>query len=154
MRQKSRPQGSAEKTIKDIRRATRKRYATEEKIRIALEGLRDEYSIAELCRRDRPLARSLTLEAIQPFDFTLKKLLSKFHRNRNFFHHLQVPSGYRSDVIRNREIEPVCIKLILLAFSGAGSGNRTRIFSLEGFCYTRKCTVTRASSSEYCIISH
>ena len=51
MRQKE-PAGSAEKTIKDIRRATRKRQATEEKIRIVLEGLRGEYSIAELCRRE------------------------------------------------------------------------------------------------------
>jgi len=58
MRQKSRPEGSAEKTVKDIRRATRKRHATEEKIRIVLEGLRGEYSIAELCRREN-IAQSL-----------------------------------------------------------------------------------------------
>lgn len=42
--------GSAEKTVKDIRRATRKNYGAEEKIRIVLEGLRGESSIAELCR--------------------------------------------------------------------------------------------------------
>jgi len=58
MRHKSRPVGSAEKTVKDIRRATRKRHATEEKIRIVLEGLRGEYSIAELCRREA-IAQSL-----------------------------------------------------------------------------------------------
>ncbi len=58
MRPKSRPEGSAEKTVKDIRRATRKRHATEEKIRIVLEGLRGEYSIAELCRREG-IAQSL-----------------------------------------------------------------------------------------------
>lgn len=40
----------AEKTVKDIRRATRKNYGAEEKIRIVLEGLRGEHSIAELCR--------------------------------------------------------------------------------------------------------
>ena len=33
---------SAEKTVRDIRRATRKRYSSEEKIRIVLEGLRGE----------------------------------------------------------------------------------------------------------------
>ena len=44
--------GSAEKTVRDIRRATRKRYSAEEKIRIVLEGLRGEDSIAELCRRE------------------------------------------------------------------------------------------------------
>ena len=58
MRQKPGPHGSAEKTVKDIRRATRKRHATEEKIRIVLEGLRGEYSIAELCRREA-IAQSL-----------------------------------------------------------------------------------------------
>ena len=42
---------TAEKVVKDIRRATRKQYSAEEKIRIVLEGLRGEDSIAELCRR-------------------------------------------------------------------------------------------------------
>ena len=37
----------AEKVVKDIRRATRKQYSAEEKIRIVLEGLRGEDSIAE-----------------------------------------------------------------------------------------------------------
>ena len=43
---------SVEKTVRDIRRATRKQYSAEEKIRIVLEGLRGEDSIAELCRRE------------------------------------------------------------------------------------------------------
>jgi transposase len=52
MRQKSGlPKPPAEKVIKDIRRATRKQYGAEEKIRIVLEGLRGEDSIAALCRR-------------------------------------------------------------------------------------------------------
>jgi transposase len=59
MRQKSGPQvQSAEQVVKDIRRATRKHHAAEDKIRIVLEGLRGEYSIAELCRREG-LAESL-----------------------------------------------------------------------------------------------
>ena len=44
--------GSAEQAVRDIRRATRKQYSAEEKIRIVLEGLRGEDSIAELCRRE------------------------------------------------------------------------------------------------------
>jgi len=53
MRQKTGPQKpSAEHVIKDIRRATRKQYGAEEKIRIVLEGLRGEESIAALCRRE------------------------------------------------------------------------------------------------------
>ena len=53
MRQKSGPgEEPAEKVVQDIRRATRKHYSAEEKIRIVLEGLRGEDSIAELCRRE------------------------------------------------------------------------------------------------------
>jgi transposase len=44
--------GGGEKTIRDIRRATRRQYPAEEKIRIVLDGLRGEDSIAELCRRE------------------------------------------------------------------------------------------------------
>ena len=43
---------SAEKTVRDIRRATRRKYSAEEKIRIVLEGLRGEDSVAELCRKE------------------------------------------------------------------------------------------------------
>ena len=42
----------AETVVKEIRRATRKHYSAEEKIRIVLEGLRGDDSIAELCRRE------------------------------------------------------------------------------------------------------
>ena len=43
---------TAEQTVRDIRRKTRRRFSAEEKIRIVLEGLRGEDSIAELCRRE------------------------------------------------------------------------------------------------------
>jgi len=49
---------SSEKTVKDIRRATRKQYSAEEKIRIVLDGLRGEETIAELCRQEG-IAQSL-----------------------------------------------------------------------------------------------
>ena len=53
MRQKSgHSDSSSERLVKDIRRATRKQYSAEEKIRIVLDGLRGEHSIAELCRRE------------------------------------------------------------------------------------------------------
>ena len=53
MRQKSRTaDSSSDRIVKNIRRATRKRHSAEEKIRIVLDGLRGEYSIAELCRRE------------------------------------------------------------------------------------------------------
>ncbi len=53
MRQKSAASESpSERLVKTIRRATRKQYSAEEKIRIVLDGLRGETSIAELCRRE------------------------------------------------------------------------------------------------------
>lgn len=50
--------GSAESMIRDIKRKTRRQHSTEEKIRIVLEGLRGEETIAELCRREG-IAQSL-----------------------------------------------------------------------------------------------
>src|SRR6187402_3289034 len=53
MGQKSGPvKEPAEQVVKDIRRATRRQFSAEEKIRIVLSGLRGEDSIAELCRRE------------------------------------------------------------------------------------------------------
>ena len=53
MRQKSGPvKEPATQVLKNIRRATRRHFSAEDKIRIVLEGLRGEDSIAELCRRE------------------------------------------------------------------------------------------------------
>lgn len=53
MRQKAGPQKApAEQVVEDIRRATRKYHGAEDKIRVVLEGLRGEESIAALCRRE------------------------------------------------------------------------------------------------------
>ena len=53
MGQQSEPvKEAAEQVIKEIRRATRRQFSAEEKIRIVLSGLRGEDSIAELCRRE------------------------------------------------------------------------------------------------------
>ena len=53
MRQKSMSKKApAEKVVRDIRRKTRKQYSAEEKIRVVLDGLRGEDSIAALCRRE------------------------------------------------------------------------------------------------------
>lgn len=50
--------GSSEAVVRDIKRKTRRQHNTEEKIRIVLEGLRGEETIAELCRREG-IAQSL-----------------------------------------------------------------------------------------------
>src|SRR5512134_1706121 len=53
MKQKSGPvKQPAEGVVRDLRRATRRQFSAEEKIRIVLEGLRGEESIAALCRRE------------------------------------------------------------------------------------------------------
>jgi len=51
-------EGSAEQVIRDIKRKTRRKHSSEEKIRIVLEGLRGEETVAELCRREG-IAQSL-----------------------------------------------------------------------------------------------
>jgi transposase-like protein len=43
---------AAEKTVRDIKRATRRHFSAEDKIRIVIAGLRGEDSIAELCRKE------------------------------------------------------------------------------------------------------
>tara|TARA_B100000949_G_C14107377_1_gene376830 strand:- start:125 stop:496 length:372 start_codon:yes stop_codon:yes gene_type:complete len=75
MSKNSSSQESAEQHVKSIRRATRKRYSAEEKIRIVLEGLRGEHSIAELCRREG-IAQSLYYAWSKEFLEAGKKRLS------------------------------------------------------------------------------
>ena|SRR5690606_35851908 len=55
---KSPTKAPADQVMKDIRRATRRHFSAEDKIRIVLEGLRGEDSIAELCRKEG-IAQSL-----------------------------------------------------------------------------------------------
>ena len=55
---KSPAKAPAERVVKDIRRQTRRHFSAEDKIRIVLEGLRGEDSIAELCRKEG-IAQSL-----------------------------------------------------------------------------------------------
>ena len=58
--------GSAEETIKTIRRKTRRQYSAEEKIRIVMEGLQGEETVAELCRREG-IAQSLYYNGVKSF---------------------------------------------------------------------------------------
>ncbi len=76
MRHKSGPRGtSSEKAIKDIRRATRRHFSAEDKIRIVLDGLRGEETIAELCRREG-IAQSLYYKWSKEFLEAGKKRLA------------------------------------------------------------------------------
>ena len=76
MRQKSDAlKAGAEQTVRDIRRRTRKQYSAEEKIRIVLDGLKGEDSIAELCRREG-IAQSLYYSGSKEFLEAGKKRLA------------------------------------------------------------------------------
>ena len=46
------PKVSSESVVREIKRKTRRKFSSEEKIRIVLDGLRGEDSIAEVCRRE------------------------------------------------------------------------------------------------------
>lgn len=52
MRQKEASREAVEKTVRDIKRRTRRHFSAEDKIRIILQGLRGDESIAEICRRE------------------------------------------------------------------------------------------------------
>ena len=43
---------ASDDVVKQVRKATRKKYTAEDKIRIVLEGLRGEVPVAEVCRRE------------------------------------------------------------------------------------------------------
>ncbi len=77
MRQHGKQQApqSAEETVRDIRRATRRQFLAEEKIRIVVEGLRGENSIAELCRKEG-IAQNLYYRWSKEFLEAGKKRLS------------------------------------------------------------------------------
>ncbi len=69
----------AEQVLKDIRRQTRRQYSAEEKIRIVLDGLRGEESIAALCRREG-IAESLYYNWSKEFLEAGKKRLAVTRR--------------------------------------------------------------------------
>lgn len=75
MRKRSTRTSESERLVRDIKRKTRKQYGAEEKIRIVLDGLRGEESIAELCRREG-IAQSLYYKWSKDFLEAGKKRLS------------------------------------------------------------------------------
>lgn len=52
MNEKEKPEQGAEVFVKGVKRRTRKKFTAEEKIRIVLEGMKRDMSVAELCRRE------------------------------------------------------------------------------------------------------
>ena len=80
---------SAAATVKEIRRKTRRKFSSEEKIRIVLEGLRGERSVSELCRREGIVATlyyrwSVEL-ALQRTDLSPRELAWCFTDEKGYF---------------------------------------------------------------------
>ena len=106
MGQKSGPvKEPAEQVIKEIRRATRRQFTAEEKIRIVLSGLRGEDSIAELCRREE-IVQNLYYRWSKEFLEAGKKRLAAragraLHRHEKLFclrgFGLSIVEGTRAD---------------------------------------------------------
>ena len=73
----------AEKAVRDIRRKTRRRFSAEEKIRIVIEGLRGEESIASLCRREGIAANLYYRWSKEFLEAGKKRLLGDTQREAN-----------------------------------------------------------------------
>ena len=86
----------AEQVLKDIRRQTRRQYSAEEKIRIVLEGLLGEESIAELCRREG-IAASMyygwSKEFLEAGKRRLERIPFRLHRNLRLRSNWRTPAG-------------------------------------------------------------
>ena len=104
-----RHQEAAERAVKDIRRKTRKRYSSEEKIRIVFAGLRGEDSIAELCRQEG-IAQGLYYSWSKEFlEAGKKRLVGKGFGGLNLFRLVtsrQPPSRRLSDRQAGRRAFP------------------------------------------------
>ena len=77
-----------EKIVKDIKRATRKQYSSEEKIRIVLDGLRGEDSIAELYRREGipdEVRRKVVKLALKETELSPRELAVTFTYTESYF---------------------------------------------------------------------
>ena len=118
---KQRPTGrtsSSEKIIRDIKRNTRKQTSAEENIRIVVDGVRGEASIAELCRREG-IAQSLTYKGSKDFMEAGKQrntifAAQAFHNDTNFLLARMPPSCPATD-LSDRLLSTVF--LLLLAFT-------------------------------------
>ncbi len=112
-------QSAGERIVKDIKRKTRKQYSAEEKIRIVLDGLRGEESIAELCRQEG-IAQGLYYKWSKDFmEAGKKRLAGDIVRQAN----TSEVKGLRSEARNMKEvIAEQTLELRLLKKSMRGDG--------------------------------
>ena len=122
---KQKPTGrtsSSEKIIRDIKRNTRKQTSAEEKIRIVLDGVRGEASIAELCRREG-IAQSLYYKWSKDFMQAGKQRLagdSVRQANTNEVTTLRREARGLKEVVAEQTLE---LRLLKKACSGMGTNS-------------------------------
>ena len=105
---------TAEKAVREIRRKTRRRFSAEEKIRIVIEGLRGEESIASLCRREG-IASNLYYRWSKEFlEAGKKRLLGDTQREAN------------SSEVADLRKENARLKELQGPFLGPGRTNRAK----------------------------
>lgn len=112
-------QSAGERIVKEIKRKTRKQYSAEEKIRIVLDGLRGEESIAELCRQEG-IAQGLYYKWSKDFmEAGKKRLAGDIVRQAN----TSEVKGLRSEARNMKEvIAEQTLELRLLKKSMLGDG--------------------------------
>ena len=132
-RDKQAPQ-SAEETVRDIRRATRRHFSAEEKIRIVLDGLRGEDSIAELCRKEGIRPEPL-LSLVQGVPRSRQEAVGRRHRPRGVVRRGQA-APHRSPPAQGGLAEVMMLSSICPV--GPDGGQSTTITSIHCVCATSK----------------
>ncbi len=128
--------GSAEKTVREIRRKTRRKFSAEEKIRIVLEGLRGEESIASLCRREGIAANLYYRWSKEFLEAGKKRLLGDTQR--------EATSTEVTDLRKeNARLKEVVAETLDLARAATGIDqvrveHKPRLLSDNGPCYLAK----------------
>jgi len=110
-----------EKIVREIKRKTRRKFSAEEKIRIVLEGLRGEETIAELCRREG-ISPNLYYNWSKEFLEAGKRRLmgnTKRQADSTEVQHLRRENGQLKHLVADLSLENVVLKKI---DGGSGSG--------------------------------
>ena len=113
-----------EQVVREIHRQTRRRFSVEEKVRIVLEGLRGEQSVAELCRRES-LAPNLYYRWSKEFlEAGKKRLLGDTAREATApeVKALRDENGRLKQVLAETVLEN---RLLKKSVTGSGSGDDT-----------------------------
>ena len=113
-------QSAGERIVKDIKRKTRKQYSAEEKIRIVLDGLRGEESIAELCRQEG-IAQGLYYKWSKDFmEAGKKRLAGDIVRQANSSEvtHLRKEARVLKEVVAEQTLELRLLKKSMIGDGG------------------------------------